>query len=104
MSKLLVPEDETPETLGTNVDPYYERDGSLFESIINGSENGVKLIIGIVALLIALLGLVALLDLIIGGIGMHINNSAGVNIDWSLKGFMGYLSQKWFHITTLHML
>ena len=89
MSKLLVPEDETPETLGTNVDPYYEKDGSLFESIINGSENGVKLIIGIVALLIALLGLLALLDLIIGGIGIHINNSAGVNIDWSLKGFYG---------------
>jgi CNT family concentrative nucleoside transporter len=91
MSKLLVPEDETPETLGTNVDPYYEKDGSLFESIINGSENGVKLIIGIVALLIAILGLVALLDLIIGGVGVHINNFMGINIDWSLKGFMGYL-------------
>lgn len=91
MSKLLIPEDETPETLGTNVDPYYEKDGSLFESIINGSENGVKLIIGIVALLIAILGLVALLDLIIGGVGVHINNFMGINIDWSLKGFMGYL-------------
>jgi len=91
MSKLLVPEDETPLTLGTNVDPYYEKEGSLFESIINGAENGVKLIIGIVALLIAILGLVALLDLIVGGVGAHINNFIGINIDWSLKGFMGYL-------------
>lgn len=91
MSKLLVPEDGSPETLGTSVDPYYDKDGSLFEAIINGAENGVKLIIGIVALLIAILGLVALLDLIVGGAGVHINNFLGVNIDWSLKGFMGYL-------------
>lgn len=91
MSKLLVPEDGSPKTLGTNVDPYSDKDGSLFESIINGAENGVKLIIGIVALLIAILGLVALLDLIIGGVGTHINNFIGINIDWSLRGFMGYL-------------
>jgi len=91
MSKLLVPEDGSPKTLGTNVDPYYDKDGSLFESIINGAENGVKLIIGIVALLIAILGLVALLDLIVGGVGVHINSFIGIDIDWSLKGFMGYL-------------
>lgn len=91
MSKLLVPEDGLPETLGTSVDPYYDKDGSLFEAIINGAETGVKLIVGIVALLIAILGLVALLDLIVGGVGVHINNFLGANIDWSLKGFMGYL-------------
>lgn len=91
MSKLLVPEDNVPETLGTNVDPYYDKEDSLFEAIINGAENGVKLIVGIVALLIAILGLVALLDLIVGGVGVHINNFIGINIDWSLKGFMGYL-------------
>ncbi|MEM7008471.1 MAG: nucleoside transporter C-terminal domain-containing protein [Thermodesulfobacteriota bacterium] len=91
MSKLLVPEDNSPTTLGTNVNPYYEKEGSLFESIINGAESGVKLIIGIVALLIAILGLVALLDLIVGGVGTHINSFIGINIDWSLKGFMGYL-------------
>ncbi len=91
MSKLLVPEDGAPKTLGVNVDPYYDKEGSLFEAIINGAENGVKLIIGIVALLIAILGLVALLDLIVGGVGAHINSFIGINIDWSLKGFMGYL-------------
>lgn len=91
MSKLLVPEDGAPKTLGTNVDPYYDKEGSLFEAIINGAENGVKLIIGIVALLIAILGLVALLDLIVGGVGVHINSFIGIDINWSLKGFMGYL-------------
>lgn len=43
-------EDNVPKTLGTNVDPYYDKEGSLFEAVINGAENGAKLIIGIVAL------------------------------------------------------
>ena len=39
MSKLIVPEDNVPKTLGTNVDPYYDKEGSLFEAVINGAEN-----------------------------------------------------------------
>jgi len=91
MSKIIIPEDSVPKTLGVNIDPYYDREESLFEAIINGADSGVKLIIGIVALLIAVLGLVALLDLIVGGLGGHVNHLIGVNIDWSLKGLLGYL-------------
>lgn len=91
MAKLLVPEDSVPETLGIKVNPHFEKEGSLFEAIINGSESGVRLIVGIIALLIAVLGLVALLDLAIGGVGIHINQLLGINIDWSLKGLLGYL-------------
>lgn len=91
MSKLMVPEDSVPETLGTSLEPHYEREDGLFEAIINGAENGVKLIIGITALLIAVLGLVALLDLFTGGAGSYINGIFGINVDWSLKGMLGYL-------------
>lgn len=91
MSKILLPEDSFPETLGTSVNPHYDKEGSLFEAVINGSESGVKLIIGIVALLIAVLGLVALLDLVVGGLGGHVNELIGIDIDWSLKGLLGYL-------------
>lgn len=91
MSKILLPEDSLPETLGTSVNPHYDKEGSLFEAVINGSESGVKLIIGIVALLIAVLGLVALLDLVVGGLGGHVNELIGIDIDWSLKGLLGYL-------------
>lgn len=38
-----------------------------------------------------MLGLVALLDLVTGGVGSYINNFLGINIDWSLKGLLGYL-------------
>lgn len=91
MSKLVMPEDSVPKTLGVNVDPYYEKEGGLFEAIINGADSGVKLIIGIVALLIAILGLVALLDLFTGGLGGYVNNFFGIHVDWSIKGMLGYL-------------
>ena len=43
----------------------------LFEAIINGANTGVRLIVGIVALLIAVLGLLALADQILGFLGDH---------------------------------
>ncbi len=91
MSKMLVPESEQPKTLGEDIHPHYEKDNNLFEAVINGANAGVKMIVGITALLIAVLGLVALFDLILGGIGGKINAIAGLTIDWSLKGLLGYI-------------
>lgn len=62
MSKILLPEEEKPKTLGENVKLHVEREASLFEAIINGANAGVHLIVGIVALLVAVLGFVALAD------------------------------------------
>ncbi|TNF55786.1 nucleoside transporter [bacterium] len=91
MSKLLVPETEKPETLGLDVKPSYERESSLIEAVINGANAGLKLVGGIIALLIAFLGLVALIDLILTGIGLKVNSYMGVNVDWSLKALLGYI-------------
>jgi len=91
MSKILFPESQVPETLGVNVRPFYERDKSLFEAIINGAEAGVKMIVGIVALLIAVLGLVALVDLCLTALGTKLNLVFGLELDWSLKTILGYI-------------
>jgi len=91
MSKILMPETETPETLGMDIHPHYEKESSLIEAIINGANAGLKLAVGVVALLIAFLGLVALVDFIFTGAGAKINESIGMSIDWSLKGILGYL-------------
>jgi len=91
MSKILFPETETPKTLGKAVDIHYEKDASLFEAIINGATSGLKVVFSIVALLIAVLGLVALIDLALGGVGSKLNIWMGLTIDWSLKGLLGYL-------------
>jgi CNT family concentrative nucleoside transporter len=89
MSKILLPEAETPETLGMHIKPHYERENNIFMAVINGANAGIKLILGICALLLAVLGLVALFDLIFGGIGNWLNNLLGIQLDWSLKGILG---------------
>lgn len=91
MSKILFPETGNPKTLGKVVDIHYEKDASLFEAIINGATSGLKVVFSIIALLIAVLGLVALIDLAIGGVGSQLNIWMGITVDWSLKGLLGYL-------------
>jgi len=81
MSKVILPEKEVPKTLGIHVQPFYEKEKSLFEAIINGANAGVRMIVGIVALLIAVLGLVALVDLGLSALGPA----------WSLKAIFGYI-------------
>ncbi|MDX9701841.1 MAG: nucleoside transporter C-terminal domain-containing protein [Candidatus Auribacterota bacterium] len=90
-SKIIVPESDIPNTLGTNIDPDISTDSSLFEAVINGAHAGVKLIVGIVALLIAILGLVALADGVLLFAGKYINTVLLFDIDWSIKGLLGYL-------------
>jgi len=91
MSKIIMPEVERPETLGLEATPYYQKESSVIEAIINNANEGVKMVIGIMALLLAFLGMVALIDFLIGGVGLKLNNLIGIQIDWSLKGFLGYL-------------
>jgi CNT family concentrative nucleoside transporter len=91
VSKIILPESGQPVTLGISVKPFYEKDNSFFEAIINGAYSGVKMIVGIVALLVAVLGLVALFDLILAWAGNRINPLFGLEGQWSLKAIMGYV-------------
>ena len=91
MAKLIIPETEKPVTLGVHVKPHYEREDNLIMAIINGANSGLKLLGGIIALLIAFLGIMALLDLILGGFGGQLNSWLGLRIDWSLQSFLGYV-------------
>ncbi len=85
-SKLLMPETGIPKTLGQNVKPYYEKEDNIFSAIINGANSGVKLIVGIVALLIAVISLVELLDMLLGWIGGWVGMQ-----ELSLKILLGYV-------------
>jgi len=97
MAKILYPETETPETLGKDLDLHYDTPESVFTAVINGAQTGLKLVLNIAALLIAVLSLVALFDLFLVTAGEWINGVAGINLDWSLTGLMGYL----FYVPTL---
>jgi CNT family concentrative nucleoside transporter len=91
MAKLIIPETGKPATLGVDVEPYAEREDNLIMAIINGANSGLKLLGGIIALLLAFLGLVALLDLILGGLGGLLNGGFGWHLELSLKSLLGYL-------------
>ena len=70
VAKLLIPETETPETLaGVPPEDESSRSKNLISGIIQGAMDGVKLAAGISALLIAILGLVALVDRLLGAAG-----------------------------------
>jgi len=91
MSKLIYPETETPETLGLHVKPEYKKEPNLISAVISNANAGAKLIVGIVTLLLAFLGLVALADKILVLFGTQINDLFGIGIDWTLKGLLGYV-------------
>lgn len=83
VSKLLVPETEVPKTLGNlpeekltdeNGNPI--RQPNAMESVIVGAMDGVKLAIAIAALLIAILGLVALVNLFFGNLASLANSNS----------------------------
>ena len=67
VSKLLVPETETPETLAAiPAEDESDRAKNLIGAIIQGAMDGLRLAAGICALIIAILGIVALLDKLLG--------------------------------------
>ncbi len=70
MSKTLLPGDGQPVTLGRHVDLSYDRESGAVEAIINGAMAGVKLVVGVCALLIAFLGMIALVNLALGACGL----------------------------------
>lgn len=81
VSKLLIPETETPETLAA-VPPEdeSERSKNLIGAIIQGAMDGLKLAAGISALIIAILGIVALLDKILGVVSTWFGMSEPLSI------------------------
>ncbi len=92
MSKVILPERGRPETLGVDVHPHYEASSNTIEAIIKGANDGVRLVVGIGALLIAFLGLVSLLDLFLAILGRFVESLYPLGVEWSLKAFLGYLA------------
>ena len=90
MSKILVPEDGQPVTLGRDIEIQYERDSGAIESIINGAMTGVKLVVGICALLVAFLGILAVVDLFLGWLGGVSGVINAGDVRSPLSTLMGY--------------
>jgi CNT family concentrative nucleoside transporter len=83
MAKILVPERETPETLGgvPDISLADEDKKGPMDALILGALDGVKLSVGIFASLVAILGLVALLDQIFGFLA-NLQGSSFILFQW----------------------
>ncbi len=88
VAKLMEPETGEPLTAGQVVDPALGKYGGYMEAISQGSMDGVKLLVGIVALLLSFLGLVALANGLVGWLGGLVGLQ-GLSIQGML-GWLGY--------------
>jgi CNT family concentrative nucleoside transporter len=68
IAKVMLPESGEPETRGRIPPDHEEATGSAMGAVITGAMDGLKLIAGIAAGLIALLGLVAIVDLLLAAV------------------------------------
>ncbi|MBW1675042.1 MAG: nucleoside transporter [Deltaproteobacteria bacterium] len=85
MSKLVVPEIERPKTLGISVHVEKDRRSSTWiESIIMGANDGVKLCVGIITLLLAFLGLLSMFNWLLGFVGTKVFGT-GLSLQMILK-------------------
>lgn len=101
MSKLLVPEDGHPVTLGRLAEAVYERESSAVESVINGAMAGVRLVVGVVALLIAFLGLMALVDVFLGWVSAWFSGALSLKtlLGWLMAPFAAVIGIPWSDAT-----
>ncbi len=67
-SKLVYPETETSETMGRVVSSIERTAGNVVEAAANGAIDGLKLALNVAAMLIAFLGLVAVVDWMLAGV------------------------------------
>ncbi|MCX7717346.1 MAG: hypothetical protein N2111_02940 [Candidatus Sumerlaeaceae bacterium] len=112
MAKVLVPELGQPETLGRVVKGEKPPGSSLTESIILGATEGMKLTIGIITMLIAFVGLVAMANGLVGWLGSGLARlgipAGGVTIQgilaavfYPLTLLIGVESRDAWHVATV---
>ncbi|MGE4357131.1 MAG: NupC/NupG family nucleoside CNT transporter [Candidatus Omnitrophota bacterium] len=93
ISKLILPETDKPLTLGKVVEPDYDKASNWIEAIIKGANEGVKLCVGIIALLLAFLGFLALFNWGLNLLGVFLNKFFGLHLDLSLESILEFIFQ-----------
>lgn len=90
IAKLMLPESETPATTGS--EPALERrpskPGGFIEALANGTSDGVRLAANVGAMLIVFLALTALVDAVLGWIGLSLERVFSI-LFWPLAWLLG---------------
>lgn len=104
VSKLSLPETQSPETLGTipeeSRDTSSEKPANLMVALIDGGQQGARMAVGIATLLIVVLGLEALVDLILSILPEINNQSISVSrilgwLAWPFVVLLGLRPEEW---------
>ena len=74
MAKIIVPEREKPETAGRVEYRVERREVNLIDAAASGASAGMKLVLNVVAMLIAFLSIVALVNLPLGAFGLSLSD------------------------------
>jgi len=90
-SKMVIPETGNPKTRGRAVAIEYQKAANPIEAIINGAMTGVRMVVGIGALLIAFIGLTAVFDNGLAYLGKVIGPISGRTVDLTLNTILGYV-------------
>lgn len=85
ISKIVLPETEKSETAGKVEITIEKHASNLVDAISQGAGDGLKVALNVIAMLIGFIGLIALLDAMLGGLGGLLVNYAGLTPD--LIGF-----------------
>ncbi|QEH36719.1 Nucleoside permease NupX [Aquisphaera giovannonii] len=91
LSKLLLPETGKPETLGHTRPSSEVEDANILDAVARGTRDGLTLALNIAAMLIAILGLIALINLGLGQVGMSLQKILG----WLLAPVAYLLGVPW---------
>ncbi len=89
MTKIMLPETGRPETLGLHVKPHYERHNNIVAAIIAGANAGGRLVLGVIVLLIAVISLVALVNMGLDWIGRAAFGTANLRLE-NLLAYLFY--------------
>jgi CNT family concentrative nucleoside transporter len=93
LAKVMIPETETPATLGIDKVEPPPVGANLLEAAAIGASDGLKLALNVAAMLIAFLALIAMLDFFVIGIGDLVAHYTGWKAadNWSLQNALGAL-------------
>jgi CNT family concentrative nucleoside transporter len=89
IAKVILPETEVPQTIGTVAIEVKRSSTSVIEAAATGATDGLKLALNVAAMLIAFLALIALFDVVIGLLGMPFGYEGDQK--WTLAMILGFL-------------
>ena len=88
IAKVVFPETQTPETLGEDIIQPESEYANLVDAAAGGAADGVRLALNILGMLVAFLGILAVVNLVIGWTANHIGSGFGHQV--TLQELLGY--------------